>query len=64
MPVYEKGSGWQHKGIGRSLLSEAERITKEEEGLDKILVISGVGVREYYMKLGYVKDGPYVSKKL
>ncbi len=64
VPVYEKGSGWQHKGIGRNLLSEAERITKEEEGLDKILVISGVGVREYYIKLGYIKEGPYVSKKL
>ncbi|MFP3224921.1 MAG: tRNA uridine(34) 5-carboxymethylaminomethyl modification radical SAM/GNAT enzyme Elp3 [Nitrososphaeria archaeon] len=64
IPIYEKGSGWQHKGIGRTLLSEAERIAKEEYGLEKIAVISGVGVREYYMKLGYFKDGPYVSKKL
>lgn len=64
VPISEKSYGWQHKGLGRSLLAEAERITKEELGLNKIVVISGVGVREYYMKLGYVKEGPYVSKSL
>jgi len=31
-------------------------------GGEKILVISGVGVREYYYKRGYTLDGPYVSK--
>ncbi len=59
-PKYE----WQHRGYGRELLAEAERIAKEEFDVKKMLVISGVGVREYYRKFGYRKDGPYVSKRL
>ena len=27
-------------------------------------VISGVGVREYYRKLGYEREGPYMTKSL
>ena len=30
----------------------------------KISVISGVGTRNYYRKLGYELDGPYMSKSL
>lgn len=55
---------WQHRGFGEMLLKEAERIAKEEYEKKKILVISGVGVREYYIKRGYRKDGHYVSKML
>ena len=54
----------QHKGYGKQLMKRAEEITKEEFGYDKILVISGVGAREYYSKLGYEKNGPYMAKKL
>ncbi|MCG3260385.1 MAG: GNAT family N-acetyltransferase, partial [Candidatus Heimdallarchaeota archaeon] len=54
---------WQHKGYGKELLSRAEEIGKEKD-YSKISVISGVGVREYYQKQGYTKDGPYMSKKL
>ncbi len=54
----------QHKGLGRKLLAEAERISNEEFDKNKLLVISGVGAREYYYKLGYSPDGTYVSKKL
>lgn len=54
----------QHKGLGKKLMAEAERIAREEFGCEKILVISGIGVREYYKKLGYQMDGPYMSKKL
>jgi elongator complex protein 3 len=46
------------------LLKEAERIAKGELGADKIAVISAVGTREYYKKLGYQQDGPYVSRLL
>jgi elongator complex protein 3 len=46
------------------LLQEAERISKEELGVNKIAVISAVGTRQYYKKLGYLQDGPYVSKVL
>ncbi|MCD6458695.1 MAG: tRNA uridine(34) 5-carboxymethylaminomethyl modification radical SAM/GNAT enzyme Elp3 [Thermoproteales archaeon] len=44
---------WQHKGLGKNLMLEAERIAVEEFDKRKILVISGIGVREYYRKLGY-----------
>ncbi|MFH1822065.1 MAG: tRNA uridine(34) 5-carboxymethylaminomethyl modification radical SAM/GNAT enzyme Elp3 [Methanobacteriota archaeon] len=55
---------WQHRGLGSSLLAEAERISKEEYGAKKISVLSGIGTREYYFKRGYTRDGPYVSKTL
>jgi elongator complex protein 3 len=64
VPVGEKGMAVQHKGLGKKLMLEAERIAKEEFNCDKMLVISGIGVREYYKKLGYKKDGVYVSKRL
>ena len=54
---------FQHKGFGKKLLAEAERITKEK-GFDKVVVIAGVGVREYYRKLGYHLEGEYMVKKL
>jgi len=53
----------QHRGFGRKLLEEAERITSEE-GYKKINVISGIGVREYFRKWGYERFGPYMSKLL
>ncbi|MBD3230927.1 MAG: tRNA uridine(34) 5-carboxymethylaminomethyl modification radical SAM/GNAT enzyme Elp3 [Candidatus Lokiarchaeota archaeon] len=55
---------WQHKNIGFKLLKKAEEISKNEYDRNKILVISGIGVREYYRKFGYKKDGSYVSKYL
>jgi len=45
----------QHKGYGRQLIEKAAELTKKE-GLSKLAVISGVGVREYYRKLGF-EDG-------
>lgn len=54
----------QHRGFGHNLLTEAERISKEEYDAKKISVIAGVGVREYFYKWGYYLDGVYVSKKL
>ncbi|RHZ76924.1 hypothetical protein Glove_187g19 [Diversispora epigaea] len=55
---------FQHQGYGTLLMEEAERIALEEHGSEKISVISGVGVRGYYEKLGYKLDGPYMSKML
>jgi elongator complex protein 3 len=55
---------FQHQGFGMLLMDEAERITREEHGSAKILVISGVGTRHYYRKMGYELDGPYMSKVL
>ncbi|MCS7137033.1 MAG: tRNA uridine(34) 5-carboxymethylaminomethyl modification radical SAM/GNAT enzyme Elp3 [Candidatus Caldarchaeum sp.] len=52
----------QHRGFGRILMKEAERIVFEEHGLGRLAVISGVGVRGYYRKLGYRLLGPYMVK--
>jgi elongator complex protein 3 len=54
----------QHRGFGQKLLEEAEKIARDEFGMKKISIISGVGVREYFYKLGYHLDGAYVSKHL
>ena len=55
---------FQHVGLGKKLMAEAERIAKDEFSSKKLLVISAVGTREYYQKLGYKIYGPYVSKEL
>ena len=54
----------QHSGLGKNLMKEAEKISKEEFDARKLLVISAVGTREYYQKLGYSLYGPYMSKTL
>jgi elongator complex protein 3 len=54
----------QHKGLGKKLMLKAEEIAKENN-CNKIVVISGVGVKEYYRNfLDYKDDGPYVSKEI
>jgi elongator complex protein 3 len=55
--------GWQHTGIGKKLMAEAERIAKEH-GKASITVTSGIGAREYYRKLGYSFESPYMAKNL
>ena len=55
---------FQHQGYGTLLMEEAERIARDEHCSRKISVISGIGVRSYYWKLGYTLDGPYMSKML
>ena len=65
VPVGKRSaSAWQHRGFGADLLKEAERLTYEEFGLKKLLVISALGTRRYYMRFGYERDGVYVSKML
>lgn len=54
----------QHIGLGKKLLLEAEKIAREEFGLKKITVISGVGVRNYYRKNGYRLKDTYMMKNL
>ncbi|MFH1788714.1 MAG: tRNA uridine(34) 5-carboxymethylaminomethyl modification radical SAM/GNAT enzyme Elp3 [Candidatus Altiarchaeota archaeon] len=67
-PMLELGekpvSEWQHRGFGRELLAEAEKIAFEEQDSETILVTSGVGVRPYYRKFGYKLCGPYMGKTL
>lgn len=52
---------FQHQGFGTLLMEEAERIAREEHGSVKLSVISGVGVRHYYAKLGYHLDGMWLK---
>ena len=54
----------QHRGLGRKLLREAERIGREEFYVGEIGVLSGVGAREYYRSLGYHLEGVYMVKRL
>jgi len=56
------GEQSQHMGFGRRLVAEAERIAKEK-GYEGIAIIAGVGVREYYRKLGYELDKSYMVKR-
>lgn len=57
-------SAAQHRGLGASLLQEAEWIAASECGADTLRVLSGVGVRDYYRQLGYASEGPYMAKRL
>lgn len=59
----QKKDAAQHIGLGKKLLKEAERLTRES-GYDHIAVISGIGVREYYRKQGYEIRGTYMVKHL
>jgi len=60
----QEDRSYQHGGYGSQLMQEAERIVSEEYAGLKLFVISAVGTREYYKKLGYQIDGPYMSKVL
>ena len=65
MPIKSKSKkSPQHIGLGKKLILEAERIAREEFNLKKIAVISGVGVRDYYRKLGYKLEDGYMVKNL
>jgi elongator complex protein 3 len=54
----------QHRGYGKELISEAERICFEEFDKKRLFVLSGVGVKQYYRVLGFIDDGIYLSKSL
>jgi elongator complex protein 3 len=64
IPIGQKKLAPQHRGLGKRLIKEAEKITKKEFGLNKIAVISGVGVRQYWRKLGYKLKDTYMIKKI
>ncbi len=57
-------SAFQHRGYGSKLISEAERIARDDYDLDKMVVISALGTKNYYARFGYSHDGPYVAKGL
>lgn len=51
----------QHQGIGKRLMKKAEQLSLQNNH-NKIAVISGVGVRNYYRKLGYALKQTYMVK--
>ena len=53
----------QHQGLGRTLVARALEIAREA-GYTSINVISSVGTREYYRKLGFVDCGLYQTQRL
>jgi elongator complex protein 3 len=55
----------QHKGLGKSLLLEAQRLAREEFQTRTMVVLSGVGAREYYRsEFGYTAQADYMVKSL
>jgi elongator complex protein 3 len=61
----QKEEAAQHKGLGKALLREAERVALEEFRAKRMLILSGVGAREYYRtEFGYSRDGDYMAKEL
>lgn len=63
VPSGSKDKKIQHTGLGRQLISKAEEISKENK-VSKIAIISGVGVRGYYRKLGYKLNKSYLVKNI
>ena len=53
----------QHKGFGRQLVTKAEELAIAN-GYNRIAIISGTGVREYYKKLGYNLIDTYMIKTI
>lgn len=60
----KSGKSPQHKGLGKKLIKEAEKIAEKEFKKDEISVISGIGVKNYYKKLGYKIKNTYMAKRL
>ncbi len=64
VPIGVKKIAPQHQGLGKKLIKEAEKITKKEFGLKKMVAISSTGAREYFRKLGYKLKNTYMTKRL
>ncbi|WP_407282918.1 tRNA uridine(34) 5-carboxymethylaminomethyl modification radical SAM/GNAT enzyme Elp3 [Methanolobus sp. WCC1] len=54
---------WQHRGYGRELITHAEELARDA-GYNKLAIISGIGVRGYYKKVGYGLEKAYMVKSL
>jgi elongator complex protein 3 len=45
------------------LIARAEEITSDA-GFSRLAIMSGIGVRPYYRRQGYERNGPYMIKEL
>ena len=61
--IGSKGKQIQHIGIGKKLMQQAEKISRTHHK-NKMVVISGIGVRDYYQQLGYMLEVCYMVKRL
>ena len=64
VPISEIKIAPQHRGLGKKLIKEAEKIAKKEFGSKKIAAISAIGVRNYFSKLKYKLRETYMVKEL
>jgi elongator complex protein 3 len=65
VPVGERRvDAWQHRGWGEALMAEAEKTAREGYDMRRMVVMSALGTKLYYARLGYEKVGVYVSKPL
>ena len=55
---------FQHKGFGKKLIKHAEKIVLEEFDIKNLFILSGVGVKPYYRRLGYQDTGIYLQKTI
>ena len=61
----QRNEAAQHKGLGKALLREAERIASDEFQAQEVIILSGTGAREYYRtEFGYSSQGDYMVKSL
>lgn len=58
-----RNNGIQHIGVGRALMKRMESIARMRSW-KSIRVNAGVGVREYFVKLGYAYEDGYMVKSL
>jgi ELP3 family radical SAM enzyme/protein acetyltransferase len=63
VPVNSNEHNTQHRGFGKMLVKKAEEIATFYN-YKKMAIISGVGVRNYYEKLGYTLYDTYMIKNL
>lgn len=62
--ISKKDVAPQHRGLGKKLIKEVEKIAKNEFNIKRIAVISSVGTRRYWQKLGYKLKSTYMIKKI
>jgi elongator complex protein 3 len=53
----------QHSGLGTRLVAEAKEMARQA-GFERLAVISAIGTRAYYARLGFEADGLYMSTSL
>jgi ELP3 family radical SAM enzyme/protein acetyltransferase len=61
--VGQDSSQVQHVGFGKRLLENAFQIAKAN-GYNRIAVISGIGVKNYYRRFGFEDEGAFMIKML